>query len=141
MSLWGAALVAYLIADYFFEIIARVVVGNDSLLHATTETAYYAAVQPVGTLMLLAPFAALGLVASSIANRKSNRAGIVVLSVGILVLGFMYLIGHIDSERFMAEKKWTAATLSVGLLPYKTIFVVFVLLVLGQFVPDRRDGA
>jgi hypothetical protein len=123
------------------DVLARTSVGGDSLGKAVGEHAYYAAVQPIGTAMLLAPFLLLAWMSASLAKRKGFDRGLRVFLLGALLLGFMYFSGYQDSQSYMKQRMWTAATLAIGLLPFKSIPLLLICLAFRWFVARKRDEA
>jgi hypothetical protein len=110
----------FILATLGSDVIARTRLSGDGLWQAASQHAHYAAVQLIGTALLLAPFLLLGWMSGSAATRKTFGAGLCVFFFGTLLLGFMYFVGYQDAETFAREGKWTAATLSVGMLPFKS---------------------
>jgi hypothetical protein len=74
----------------------------------------------------LAPFFLLGLMCASLAKRRGIRPAMVLLAVGAVLLGATYISGFHDSRTAMAQHAWTAATLSVGLIPFFSVPALFV---------------
>lgn len=118
------AFFTYLVCDLVFAIYARVNIGTDSLMHSVTESLYYMGVQPVALILGVGPFIFLGWLSASVAAIRGILAAILIFGIGALLLGNMYFWGHIDSQSSMLLQHWTAATLSVGLLPFKSIVVL-----------------
>jgi hypothetical protein len=129
---------AFAIADIGFEILARLWIGRNTLGEATSETLYYLATQPIGTAMLLAPFLLLGWIAASLAKKRTFERGLLLFGTGVVALGALYFVGHIGAEQAMQNGKWTAAALSVGLLPFQSIPVLLVALV-ARLLLGRRQ--
>jgi hypothetical protein len=126
----------YLIASVGFEILARVVVGGESLSYAISETIQSIATQPIANLMLLAPFIALAWLGGALARVSRYRA-IMLFILGSLILSAVYYHGHMNAQTYTHEHKWTAASLSVGLIPLKSIPVLLVLLIAKVFLERR----
>jgi phosphotransferase system glucose/maltose/N-acetylglucosamine-specific IIC component len=138
---FALAIFLFIIATLGSDVVARTTVGGDSFGKAISDHVYYAVIQPIGTTMLLAPFLLLGWMAASAAKRKGFDAGLGVFLLGMLLLGFMYFSGYQDSQGFMKERKWTAATLSIGLLPFKSIPLLLICLGLRWLVVRKKDEA
>lgn len=130
---------AFVVAHIGFEIFARLWVERNTTWEAVSETLYYSAIQPVGTVMLLAPFVLLGWMAGSLAWKQTFKGGTVLFVAGAVVLGLIYFGGHIGAEQAMQNRKWTAAALSIGLLPFQSIPVLFVILVIRLLMGRKRD--
>jgi hypothetical protein len=138
---FGLSVLLFIGATFGSDVVARTSVGGQSFQKAVTEHAYYAFIQPVGTAMLLMPFLLLGWLAASTVKRKGFDAGLGVFLLGVLLLGFMYFSGYQDSQGFMKERKWTAATLSVGLLPFKSVPLLLICLGFRWLVIRKKSEA
>ncbi len=141
LSFMGLGVALFVAATLGSDVVARTTVGGEGAWQAASQHMYYALIQPIGTAMLLAPFLLLGWMGASAARRKGFDAGLAVFLLGMLLLGFMYFSGYQDSQALMKERKWTAATLSVGLLPFKSILPLLVCLALRWFVVRKRNAA
>ena len=126
----------FLVSTLVSDVIARTTIGSEDFGYAISKHVYYAATQPIGTGMLLAPFLLVAWMASSLARRKTMSRGLVFLCLACSVLALMYFLGYQESQRYMAQRMWTAATLAVGLLAFKSVPVLIVALV--TFLIVRR---
>jgi hypothetical protein len=140
-AFFGFAALLFLAATLGSDIVARTTVGGEDLGKAITEHAYYAVVQPIGTAMLLAPFLLLGWMSASLAKRKGFEEGLGVFLIGTLLLGFMYFSGYQDSQSYMEQRMWTAATLAVGLLPFKSVPPLLICLGFRWLIARKKDEA
>lgn len=135
------AIVPFILATLGSDVVARSGVYGESIGTAISEHLHYAAIQPMGTAMLLAPFLVLAWMAASLAKRKNFDSGLGVFLLGAVLLGFTYFSGFQDSQHYMKQRMWTAASLSVGLLPLKSIPVLVICLVVRWLVARRRHEA
>ena len=131
INLWGGLSLAYggsiiLVADVY----ARLHVAHESFGHALQESMHYKIVQPVGTVMLLLPFAVIGVIAARIAKGSSSY----LLVCGHLAATILYFRGYLDSRQALQNHAWTAAALSEGLLPFLSIPVIALGLMVGVVV-------
>jgi hypothetical protein len=101
---FGFSALLFVAAILGSDVLARTSVGGDSLGKAVGEHAYYAAVQPIGTAMLLAPFLLFAWMSASLAKRKGFDRGLRVFLLGALLLGFMYFSGYQDSQSYMKQR-------------------------------------
>jgi heme/copper-type cytochrome/quinol oxidase subunit 3 len=124
------AVAVFLAATTGADLIARTSIGGQPFTAALHEHLYYAAVQFVGTLLLLGPFIAVAFVCARIEKQARDRSVALIFAAAMLTLLYFYFQGYQASERAMLEKMWTAATLSIGLLPF-FIEVPVVLTVMG----------
>lgn len=143
VSFFCLALGLFSVAHIGFEAFARTWVGRSTAWEAVLETLYYTATQPVGTLMLLAPFVTLGWLAGSLAKQRTVASGMGLFIGGAVVLCLIYFHGHLGAEQAMQQRKWTVAAIAVGLLPFKSIPVLTTTLVLrlliGRALVDKED--
>lgn len=101
----GLAVCLFVVATFGFGVLARVTVGDEGLLHAASEHIYYAAIQPIGTLLLFLPFLLLGLLCAVTASRKGSDRGFGVFLIGMLLLGFLYFSGYQDAQYALKHHK------------------------------------
>jgi len=112
------ALLAFLVATTGADLFARTSIGGEPFAVALRDHLYWAAVQFVGTLLLLAPFAGVALIGTLVERRARQRSAVLIFAVGLLTLLYFYVQGYQAAEHAMLAKKWTAAALSIGLLPF-----------------------
>ena len=136
----GLSLVAFVATDLGFDALARIRISGEQLPHAIVEPAYYMAVQPIGTLFMFSPFLVLAWICASLA-RASLRRGSWLLIAGFAVLAYMFYVGHINAQMALTQHKWTAAALSVGLIPFKSVLVLGVCLVLRFVLVPHNEPA
>jgi hypothetical protein len=128
----------FLAATLLCDVIARVAIGGEGVGHAIARHAFYAVTEHFGTGMLLVPFLLVTWMSAALAQRKSLRRGLLFLCVTGSILTVMYLLGYLASQQFMAQRMWTAATLAIGFLFFKSIPVVIAALV--AFLILRRKA-
>jgi heme/copper-type cytochrome/quinol oxidase subunit 3 len=138
------AVAVFLVATAGADLVARTSIGGQPFAAALHEHLYWAAVELVGTALLLAPFIAVAFVCARIEKQARDRSVALIFTAAMLALLYFYFQGYQASERAMLQKMWTAATLSVGLLPF-FIGVPVVLAALGAGAVaakfDRRMAA
>jgi hypothetical protein len=115
---FGGAAVAFALSYPLADIASRMVVARRSFNDAVGEHLRMAAIQPFGTLMLAIPFAALGWLSYRQGRRNAMKRGVALLFVPSVVLAYFYYSGFYGSQQALLEKHWTAAALSVGVLPF-----------------------
>lgn len=128
----------FFLATFGGDVVARVTIAGQTFADAISEHTHYALVEPVGTAILLAPFLLVGWMAASLGRRDRPRRGLWLLLVGGSVLSLICVSGYRDSERYMAQRMWTAASLAVGFLPFETIPLLLACLIAYLFM--RRRG-
>jgi hypothetical protein len=119
-----AAVVAFFIATTGSDVFARMMIGGQTLGGAFSEHFHWAGVQLIGTLMLFAPFGFLAVIGSWVEEKTTRWKGLAMFGVPTAYLVYTYFGGYQDSQLFLLEKKWTAATLSVGFLPFHAVPVI-----------------
>jgi hypothetical protein len=137
ITFFAIAMVMYIVIDDGLEILARIRIRGESMAEALSQTAHYSLAQPLGTLFALAPFAAIAWISGSLARASWHRA-IILMAVCFAVFAFFYYGGHMASERFMQQRKWTAAALAVGFIPFKNFAVVVMALIARLLLGRKR---
>jgi hypothetical protein len=112
------AVVAFLAATTGADLVARTSIVGQPFAAALKEHFYWAGAQFVGTMLLLAPFVAVAFVCAFAEKHARTRSILTIFVAAMLTLLYFYFQGHQAAERAMLHKMWTAATLSVGLLPF-----------------------
>ena len=133
-----AAIVIFMLIFNGFAVLAQIRIGGKSFAESLNHTVHYSVVQPVGTLISFFPFAAVTWICASLAKESRGRA-IWLMAICLALFALMYYFGQINSQKFMQQHLWTAATLSVGLIPFKSIPIVILAFVL-RFVWGRNHG-
>jgi hypothetical protein len=82
----------------------------------------YRGLDPLLTLLLPIPFGAGGLVAGTL-HRRSPLASSVAVLLAALSLSALYVRSFARIECLMIARKWTAASLSLGFLPFVGLLV------------------
>jgi hypothetical protein len=118
--------VCFIVATTGFDVIARMGVAGEPLRTAVTQSLHYMFTQPIGTLMLLAPFIGATVLSAEVA--KTSNMAIAWIFFGLVagVLGSLYFFGHWGAQVALEQRQWTAAALSVGMLPFLSIPVLLV---------------
>ena len=124
------ALVVFLAATTGADIIARVSIAGETVAVALREHLYWAVGGFVGTIALLAPFLAVAVVCAHAEKRARSRSVGLIFAIAMLTLLTFYFQGHQGAQRALLEQKWTAAALSIGLLPF-FLGIPLVLAVMG----------
>jgi hypothetical protein len=93
-------------------------IGGMPLAAAGGEHLRYAVSGWVGTIFLLAPFFAVGWVSAAFHKRGRSRSAAVICAIGLLPLSYFYFQGYQAAQYSLTEEQWTAAALSIGLLPF-----------------------
>ncbi|MGX7895078.1 hypothetical protein [Tsuneonella sp. HG222] len=108
------------------DVFARMTIAGESLGVALGEHLYWAGVQVVATLLLLAPFIGIPFLCHLVEKKARRRGVIGIFSMAMIALFFFYFQGYQGAQVALLEGKWTASTLSVGLLPFFIGLPVFI---------------
>lgn len=138
------AVVLFLAATTGADLVAQISIGGQSFAAALDEHLHWVGEELVGTMLLLAPFVAVAVVCASAEKRARTRSVLPIFAVAMLTLLYFYFEGHQAAERAMLQKMWTAAALSIGLLPiFIGVPVVLAALGAGALAAkfDRRISA
>lgn len=110
------ALLAFMVFVTGSDLFARMTVSGEGFRQAMNE--HWASLSVAGSVLLFAPFGGAALICG-IANRRARtRSAASIFCVALAALGCFYFVGFRDAQLALLEKKWTAAALSVGLLPF-----------------------
>ena len=112
------AVVVFLAATTGADLIARISIAGEPLTVALREHLYYAGMQFVGTIFLLAPFVAVAFACSRAHKQVRGSSVPLIFAVAMFALLYFYFKGYQGAQQALLEEKWTAAALSVGLLPF-----------------------
>jgi hypothetical protein len=115
---FGGAGAAFALSYSVADIASRIIVARRSFADAVGEHLEMALRPPFATLMLAAPFAALAWLGYRLGCRNAVKRGIALLFLPSVILAYFYFWGLYGSQEALLQRKWTAATLSVGLLPF-----------------------
>jgi hypothetical protein len=126
--------IGFLIATNGFDIAARIVVVGQPAPYACHQSFYYMASQPIASLLLAWPFAALGYLAFCLSQRTDDLKAFLFFTGFWLVLAGMYGVDFVSAQQAMKAAAWTAATLSIGLLPFLSIPVLVVALIASRLI-------
>jgi hypothetical protein len=112
------ALLAFLVAVTGSDLFARMTIGHLSPGQAVLEHLEWLGVTLIGVALLLAPFLAVALIGAIANTRARTRSAASIFSASLLALLYFYFGAFQSAEQAMLEGQWTAAALSIGLLPF-----------------------
>ena len=132
---------AFLAATTGSDVFARTQISGETFHHALSQNLRWALVQWVASLFLLAPFLAVAAICAAVQKYVRTRSMVAIFGMGLLALLYFYFDAHQAAQRAVMEEHWTAAILTVGLLPFVVGipvlgFVLVAAAVAGHF--DRR---
>lgn len=124
------AVMVFLVATTGADLVARTSIAAEPFSAALREHLYWAGVQFAGTTLLLAPFVVVAIVCARVEKQARRRSAALIFGGAMLALLYFYFQGHQGAQHALVEEKWTAAALSIGLLPF-FVGVPVVLAVIG----------
>jgi hypothetical protein len=134
-----AAALCAVVATLGSDVVSTVAVTGGSARAAATEHLNYALRSPIGTALLFLPFIAAAWLGASVAGKQKSYAALLVFVPTLVLLLALYFSGYYGSQQALLEHKWTAASLSVGLLPFQSIAVLLIGLILRWWVTRSRS--
>lgn len=112
------ALLMFLVAVTGSDLFARISIGHLSLMGAVSEHIEWAAMTLIGLLLLLAPFLVVALICAIANKRARARSAVTIFAAALITLLYFYFGAFQAAERAVLNAHWTAAALSIGLLPF-----------------------
>lgn len=125
-----ASFVCFLVATNGSDALAGTMLAHVPISTAIRDSVHTSLSQPSGSLILAAPFFIIGIVAAKLAKAAGSLQAKAFFTLSIAGLCALYLSGYWAAQHALLAEKWTAAALSVGLLPFQSILI----LVLAAFV-------
>ncbi len=116
------------------EIIMRVAVSKESTASAIAESFGMAFGQPAGLLFVLSPFLVLTAIAFILIARKKHLFAGLFIGLALPLLSVLYCFGYYGSQVSLREGAWTAAALSVGLLPFLSVPALLLAAVIAALI-------
>lgn len=113
------ALLAFIASVSGSDIVARMTVAGNDVATALVDHLDWAMLTPIGLLFLLLPFAGTALVCAAVRERNRTATAI-IYTVALAVLACTYFDGFMTSQHALLDGRWTAAVLSIGLMPLFT---------------------
>ncbi len=132
------AIATFIIVDSTSGITASMFIGEDTLLAATKDQFYYAAIQPLGTIFLLLPYSMLAWISASLARKKLMAGSKFVFFLGTVIFWTMAALGYRSAELLMQDGYYTASIFEVVFLPIESIPWLLLLLFI-RFMLVRKS--
>jgi hypothetical protein len=136
-----ASLLCFLGATNGFEVLASVSLTEAPVFSALRESIHTSLSQPIGSLLLAAPFLCVGIVATKLAKHVGLFQAKIFFVFSVVALGALYLSGYWAAQQALLAQKWTAAALSVGLLPFQSILILVLAAFPAGFMFWRAERA
>lgn len=131
------ALVAFFAAVTGSDLFARITIAGDSFGYAVAE--HLRSLTIVGIVLLSVPFGGTALVCGLANRRAKTRSVASIFCISMLVLRYFYFGGFQAAQHALLERRWTAAALSVGLLPFFIGIPMLALVAIAAAVVTRTD--
>lgn len=112
------SLAAFLVAVTGSDIYAHISIGGLSSAQAIQAHLDWVGMTLVGLVILLMPFVGVAFVSAAANGRLRTRSAVTIFGISLLALLYFYFDGFQAAQQAMLDRKWTAAALSVGLLPF-----------------------
>ena len=136
-----ASFLCFLVATNGSEILASALQTNTPLLSTVRKSFYYAVFAPLGTLFLALPFFGVGIVSANLAKVVGLFQAKVFFVSSVAALGALYLSGYWSAQQSLLAQKLTAAALSVGFLPFKSIAILLLASIVAALLFWREECA
>jgi len=130
---------AFLAATLVTDVVARMSFSTASLPHAIGDHFKYAGFSH--SIMMLIPFAAISLICARLEKFSKTRSSLAIFSISVAALVYFYASGFWSAQSALQQERWTASSLSVGILPFIGFGVAFVTICLAALASqlDRRE--
>lgn len=138
------AAIVFLVAKTGADVVAAMSIAGEPFGTAIREDLYWTRVEFAGTLLLLAPFVVVACVCGLVEKHARTRSAALIFTGAMLALLYFYFQGYQSAQHSALQKMWTAAALSVGLLPFTVGFIVtFAVMITGALAVrfDPRTSA
>jgi hypothetical protein len=112
------------IATFGFDVAARASVRNHSLADAVSQSVEQIVDAPFFTFLLVVPFVALASLTAEAGKAANAKVAGVYFAVFASLLGYIYFSGYWGAQTALQNGAWTAASLSVPMIPFWSIAIV-----------------
>ena len=128
------AVASFLLATTGSNVFARMTVGGQNLGPALSDHFYWAGVQFIATILLFLPFGFLAVIGSWLEEKANRLKAIFVFCLPTLYLIYSYFEGYQAAKVAELGRHRTAATLSIGFLPFAAVPIVLLAWLVGYVV-------
>ena len=133
------ALAACAIAVTASDMVAKTGVGGMPLAEALKQHLEWASLTILGVFLLFAPYAAVALVCAKVNEVTRTRSAATLFVLSLSALSYFYFGGFQAAEQAMVDERWTAAALSIGLLPFFVGVPLVLILIGAAFIARKLD--
>jgi hypothetical protein len=127
------ALLALVLSTAGFAVITRGAVAGEAPMRALLDWIHLAMSQPLATLLLAMPFIAAELTAVEIERVANRRTAQVVFFASLAAISCIYLAGYWAAQHAAVRRDWQAASLALGLMPFKSMPVLVLAALAGLY--------
>jgi len=92
---------------------------------------------PLASVVIASPFIAAELLLVEVARYSNRIVAAVLFAFVLFALVSLYYAGYAASQEAMLRHKWTAAELSIGLLPMYSLPILAVAVLAGEIIRRR----
>jgi hypothetical protein len=124
--LFPVAVAAYGVAIIGFGAAASVEVGKNSWVDATSQVVDFCLAAPLASFFLFLPFFGAEVLTVEVAHRHglARASGLFVIVVGVLM--WMFYDGFVQYFSALAQKKWTASSISLVMIIFWSVPLLLV---------------
>jgi hypothetical protein len=116
-------------------------IGGQRFGPALSEHLYWARVEFVATLWLLTPFPLLAVIGWWVEEKASRWKALLISGVATICLIYSYFEGYEAAKVAELDRRWTAATLDIGFLPFAAAPVVLLAWLIGYVAVRTKRKA
>lgn len=131
-------LLCFIVLTFGCDLLSRVEVLGLPADDAWTAIMREPAVNPLGMFLLALPMIGSHLLAIEVGRTANLAAGVLVFVVTAVVLAWIYYNGYVSYQEAIGARRWTEATLSLGLLPIKGGVALVLPLVVAVVAARKR---
>lgn len=133
------ATLAFVVAVTGSDVFARMTIAGATFGDALVEHLRWVLPMVIGVVLLFIPFAGTALICGGANRRARTRGAAAIFGLAMAVLGYFYFDGFQTAQHAALAQQWTAATLSVGLLPFFVGIPVLTIVAVAALVIMRFD--
>lgn len=133
------AFLASLVAVTGSDVVARMSINDLPFGEAAAKHLEWISGTAVGFVVLLVPYIAVAFITAEVHKHARSRCSISIFGAALFVMIYFYFQGFHDAQLAIIDGRWTAAALSVGLLPFFTGGPVVLLAVAAGILASNVD--
>jgi hypothetical protein len=118
------ALLVLALSTAGYAVAVRVLAAGDGAMRSLLDWIHLAMSQPLATMLLAMPFVAAELTAVEVERVANRRTAQVVFFTSLAAISCIYLAGYWAAQQASLRRDWQAASLALGLMPFKSLPVL-----------------